>query len=492
MQAKLKGFASRKSTLYCGNTVGSTLVQVTPSSVRLVHSTSFKLLDKYRPGMSITAATGNLLQIGIVVTGGELICLEVDGGKLTVVSSAVLDQDVACLSFRPSSHSAAKGTAMEVDADPADLSALRSNLVAIGMWTDSTARLLALPTLQEVTRVHLGTETQTRDVLLVELEEKLFLLLGLGDGHLITYEVDFSAAGGLPTLAGKRKGVLGTHAITFKTFFNTGELCVFASCDRPTVIYCRNGKLHFSAINLNKVEVSTMTPFHSELFPECVAMVSETSLLIGTIEDIQKIHIQSIPLGEAPRRIAHSPAAGVYAVCTEKTTMTERGEESSCQVVFFEEGDMRRVGSFELDRLEQGISLMCGTFSPESIAASSSSSSSSSAPSVEYLVVGTAQVVNEELEPSRGRILVFEVDSDRRVVLVAERETKGAVFSLAMLQGKLAAGISSRVSGALDCLSWLFFYAHFRCSCIVWYFLTVRWPLRRRLVCATSAPTRGS
>ncbi len=139
-------------------------------------------------------------------------------------------------------------------------------------------------------------------------------MVGLGDGHLITYVVDLggSAAGGLPSLVSKRKGVLGSHSISFSCFRNGGELCVFASCDRPTVIYARSGKLLFSVINSSKAEISGMSPFHSELFPDCLAMVSESSLLIGTVEDIQKIHVQSIPLGEAPRRIAYNTAAGVY------------------------------------------------------------------------------------------------------------------------------------------------------------------------------------
>jgi DNA damage-binding protein 1 len=172
--------------------------------------------------------------------------------------------------------------------------------------------------LDELCRVSLGTDTQVRDILAVRLGDKVFLMIGVGDGHLITYSVEMLDAsqeggGGLPVLANKRKGALGTHAISFSCFLNANELCVFASCDRPTVIYCRNGKLLFSAVNASQGEVLGMTPFSSELFPACLAMVSESALVIGTIEDIQKIHIQTIPLGEAPRRIVHNLSAGVYA-----------------------------------------------------------------------------------------------------------------------------------------------------------------------------------
>jgi DNA damage-binding protein 1 len=59
--------------------------------------------------------------------------------------------------------------------------------------------------------------------------------------------------------------VLGTHPISLACFSNAGAPCVMASCDRPTVVYTRNGKLLFSVVNIK--EVADMAPFHSELFP---------------------------------------------------------------------------------------------------------------------------------------------------------------------------------------------------------------------------------
>lgn len=116
---------------------------------------------------------------------------------------------------------------------------------------------------------------------------------------------------------------------------------------------------------------------------------------------------------------------------------------------------MEQIGIFELDRLEQGISCATCTFQNET-AASSADATTSPAPaatyhsgapaSVEYFVVGTAHVINGEAEPSRGRLLVFEIVANRRVHLIAEKEVKGGVFSLAQVCGRLAAGVGSKVS----------------------------------------------
>ena len=32
-----------------------------------------------------------------------------------------------------------------------------------------------------------------------------------------------------------------------------------------------------------------MAPFHSELFPDCLAMSSEEGLMLGAVDDIQKV-----------------------------------------------------------------------------------------------------------------------------------------------------------------------------------------------------------
>lgn len=307
---EITGFSSQESTLFCGNMAGGIFVQVTAHAVRLVDSTSFALVHEYSSPRTITVASATLTQVVLAVSGGELVYLELDAAArcTKVVASLTLDQDIACLSLRPLT---AQGTtdsgAMDVDAPLPT----RSTMVAIGMWTDNSVRLHALPTLVEVHRVSLGTNTQARDVLLVELGSKPHLLIGLGDGRLITYTVDF--AGDLPALVNRRNGVLGTHPITFSCFHNAGALCVFAACDRPTVIYSKNGKVLFSVLDVNQTEFGSMAPFHSEQFPNCLALGSESSLLIGVIEDIQKVHVQTVPLQQAPRRIAHSSANGAYA-----------------------------------------------------------------------------------------------------------------------------------------------------------------------------------
>lgn len=65
-------------------------------------------------------------------------------------------------------------------------------------------------------------------------------------------------------------------------------------------------------------------------------------------------------------------------------------------------------------------------------------------------------LASQEYEPAVGRVLVFSIDgqgADRKVNLVAEEETRGPVYALNGFNGKLLAGINSKVRGRRIILS---------------------------------------
>ncbi|XP_052008106.1 DNA damage-binding protein 1 isoform X3 [Xyrauchen texanus] len=61
-----------------------------------------------------------------------------------------------------------------------------------------------------------------------------------------------------------------------------------------------------------------------------------------------------------------------------------------------------------------------------------------------YFIVGTAMVYPEEAEPKQGRIIVFHY-TDGKLQTVAEKEVKGAVYSMVEFNSKLLASINSTV-----------------------------------------------
>jgi len=67
-------------------------------------------------------------------------------------------------------------------------------------------------------------------------------------------------------LSDKKKVILGTQPTILQMFRSMSTSNVFASSDRPTVIYSSNHKLVFSNVNLK--EVGYMCPLNSEGYPD--------------------------------------------------------------------------------------------------------------------------------------------------------------------------------------------------------------------------------
>ena len=106
-------------------------------------------------------------------------------------------------------------------------------------------------------------------------------------------------------LCDRKKVTLGTQPTVLRTFKAGSASNVFACSDRPTVIYSSNHKLVFSNVNLK--QVNNMCPLNSDGYPDSLALTTDGALTIGTIDEIQKLHIRTVPLGETPRSVTGAP-----------------------------------------------------------------------------------------------------------------------------------------------------------------------------------------
>lgn len=122
-------------------------------------------------------------------------------------------------------------------------------------------------------------------------------------------------------------------------------------------------------------------------------------------------------------------------VCSTLYRTSLRGEESVDRVLFLDDKSMEVKGVHELEAFENG-SVCSSFFLPES---------THSDCRMEFVIVGTAFVLPDEQQPSRGRILVFSQNEDGDFVVVAETVTKGGVFSLTSTHDRLIAGIDCKV-----------------------------------------------
>jgi len=446
-ETEIAGFVADQQTFYTGNTEHGQIVQVTPGSVRLVCPQSQEMVDSWTPpgGKLISVCGCNASQL-LAASGSILFYIEIQAGKLVLAGDTTLEHEVACIDLTP----------LE-DGD----NTTRTSVASLGLWTDISVRLVKLPSLEEITREYLGGEIIPRSILMAKFEGTNYLLCALGDGSLFYFIVTSSG-----TLTDKKKVTLGTQPTVLRKFRTGSVSNVFACSDRPTVIYSSNQKLVFSNVNLK--EVKHMCPLNSEAYKDSLALATDTTVTIGTIDEIQKLHIRSVPLGESPRRIAYQeetstfgviscridihsknglqpsrPSASVQALST--TTSSSLGSlvrsgQSAGQAECGQEQDVHSLlivdqhtfevfHSHQLMQQEHATSILSCKLGDDP---------------TPYYVVGTGFIHPEESEPKSGRIIIFSW-ADGKLTQVAEKEIKGAAYTSLSFNGKLLASINSTV-----------------------------------------------
>uniref|UniRef100_A0AAQ6AII6 DNA damage-binding protein 1 n=1 Tax=Amphiprion ocellaris TaxID=80972 RepID=A0AAQ6AII6_AMPOC len=359
-------------------------------------------------------------------------------------STTEMEHEVACLDITPLGEAGGE-----------------SPLCAVGLWTDISARVLKLPCFTALHKEMLGGEIIPRSILMTTFEGSYYLLCALGDGALFYFGLDLQTG----SLSERKKVTLGTQPTVLRTFRSLSTSNVFACSDRPTVIYSSNHKLVFSNVNLK--EVNYMCPLNSEGYPDSLALANNSTLTIGTIDEIQKLHIRTVPLYESPRRICYQEVSQCFGVLSSRveiqdvsgTTSVVRPSASTQalstsvsssklfpsstsphETSFGEEVEVHSLLVVDQHTFEV---LHAHQFLPSEYALSMVSCRLGKDPSV-YFIVGTAMVYPEEAEPKQGRIIVFHY-TDGKLQTVAEKEVKGAVYSMVEFNGKLLASINSTV-----------------------------------------------
>ncbi|KAI7802841.1 DNA damage-binding protein 1, partial [Triplophysa rosa] len=444
-ETELPGFVDNQQTFFCGKVAHQQLIQITSVSVRLVTQDTKALVSEWKEpqGRNISVASCNSTQV-VLAVGRVLYYLQILTGELKQISSTEMEHEVACLDITPLGDSGGE-----------------SSICAVGLWTDISARLLKLPCFSPLHKEMLGGEIIPRSILMTTFEGSHYLLCALGDGALFYFGLDIQTG----VLSERKKVTLGTQPTVLRTFRSLSTSNVFACSDRPTVIYSSNHKLVFSNVNLK--EVNYMCPLNSEGYPDSLALANNSTLTIGTIDEIQKLHIRTVPLYESPKRICYQEVSQCFGVLSSRVEMqdasgttaamrpsasTQALSSSMSSSKLFPSSTAPHETSFgeevEVHSLlvvdQHTFEVLHGhQFLQNEYALSMVSCKLGRDPAV-YFIVGTAMVYPEEAEPKQGRIIVFHY-TDGKLQTVAEKEVKGAVYSMVEFNGKLLASINSTV-----------------------------------------------
>jgi len=430
-EVSVSGFDHASATLFAANMTGDCIVQATDREIRVISCLDLALRSKWSPaeGQRIQKAHGSGKFLLVVTGGNKVTELELQGNnELKELNTRVLETEVSCLCIAKL-DSIPTSSQMNIEGASPSTASGETHVAAIGMWDNKGVLVAALPGLKTVAVQSLGDNAIARSIGICKLGSIWRLFCGMGDGQLIVFELQKELSNPSKTisaLSSPNKVTLGTNPVSITCFENKSGWHVMASCDRPTVVYCAKNSSRLLYNNVNLKNVRHMATFRSAASPNALAFATQNSLMIGTADAIQKLHVSTFPLKEQPRRIAHQPETNSFLVCVEPC---EEGEPNAVRIADGQSYEF--IVSMKLKKNEVATSVTSLKFALDNRS---------------FYAVGTAFILPKEEEPTKGRILILQFLPSKQILrTVANVDTPGTVYCMESFQGKLLAGINSQV-----------------------------------------------
>ncbi|RYP73595.1 hypothetical protein DL771_003483 [Monosporascus sp. 5C6A] len=394
-----KGMSLGGQTLLAKNLPNDRLLQITPSGVYVIDAESGVRNTTWRPVQGqITNASAN----------NEWILLSVDGKTLL---SLQIEPDLAQVEYKD----------LEGSISIVDLKTLR-------------------PIHGESLRRRDDSASVPRDIVLAQVlppqSAGPTLFVSMEDGFVISFNVskaDFS-------LSGRKSVVLGTRHARLQLLPRDGGIYnVFSTSEHPSLIYGQEGRIVYSAVTAE--DATCVCLFDTEAFPDSIVVATEKELKFSVIDSERRTHVQSLPMGETIRRIAHSRNERVFGLGCIKREVIENEEVITSSFRLVDEVIFKNLGrDFVLDGspLEM-VEAVIRAELPDSYGNRA-----------ERFLVGTScldegQTNIAPQENLRGRILVLGIDSDRMPYLITSWNLKGACRSLAVIDDNIVAALAKTV-----------------------------------------------
>ncbi|OJJ88285.1 DDB1/RSE1 family protein [Aspergillus glaucus CBS 516.65] len=412
------GLSLSENTILAANLPGGRILQVTERKVLIAEIESGMVTFEWMPPNEqiITAASSND-DTAVLVTGGRALIVFNVRNDARVIAQKEYSADTQI-------------SGVTVPSSPTG--------VCIAAFPQlAQVSVLQLKDLQELQTKSLGPagEAFPRSVLVTDVHQAGVptLFISMADGTVVTFSFnvqDFS-------LTGMNKLILGSEQPIFKKIpRGHGLYNVFATCENPSLIYGSEGRIIYSAVNSGGA--SRVCHFHSEAYPEAIAVATAHDLKIALVDKERTTQIQTLPIGATVRRVAYSSHEKAFGIGTIERKLVQGAEIVKSQFVLADEILFRRLDAVDLKEEELVESVIRAEFA-------AGKDETGKDVVKDRFVVGTAYLDDEEDESIRGRILVFEVDNGRKLTQVAELPVKGACRALAMMGEKIVAALVKTV-----------------------------------------------
>ncbi|KAF3767909.1 hypothetical protein M406DRAFT_252515 [Cryphonectria parasitica EP155] len=410
-----EGMSFEHQTLLAVDLPNSRRLQVTTAAAILMDTENHMVVTIWSPpGEVITAASANSKWVILSVDGKSLVSLDIARDLAVSASKDFENKDqVACVHASP--HLLDAGV--------------------IGFFTSGNISIVDLATLDprkgETMRKTDDNSSIPRDLALIQTLPQGVggptLFISMEDGIVATFNVapDFS-------LSGRKSVRLGTQQARFHLLPRPDGLTnIFATTENPSLIYGSEGRIVYSAVTAE--DATYVCDFDTEAYPGSVVVATETAIKISRIDTERRTHVTPLEMGETVRRIAYSPTEQVFGLGCVKRELSHGEEIITSSFKLVDEVIFSKVGKpFQLEQSSSPELVECV------IRATLSNSYGKPA---ERFLVGTSFMAEEDTasraDETKGRLLVFGVDSDRNPYLLVSHKFKGSCRCLAVLENDI-------------------------------------------------------
>lgn len=402
-----KGLELEAQTLLTTTLPSGLLLQVTPASVALSALDSGMVTAQWsHQGGAITAVSATDEHVLVSVDGTQLVVLDISKDLAVQTTKALsTSEQLSCVT----------------------ISSELPEACVVGSWQGSTVSVLSLKDLSTLNTAQLSDDpiAVPRNLLITRLFEGAAhsptLLVATADGNVTTFDLNPKSY----QLTAKKSTILGTQEASFRAIpRGNGLHSVFATCEHPSLIYSSEGRIVFSAVQAeNSVAV---TAFDGAAYPGAVAIATTTDLRVAIIDTERTTHVQTLTVGETVRRITYSPTLRAFGLGTIKLTLRDGVEKLTSHFKLADEVLFKELDSYLLHANEIVETVIRAPLSD-----------GRTGETAERFLVGTSIVDDDETSEHHGRIIVFEVTSDRILKQLAEQPVRGACRRLAVLDNGL-------------------------------------------------------
>ncbi|KAJ9123878.1 hypothetical protein QFC22_000666 [Naganishia vaughanmartiniae] len=340
-------------TLLAGNIADDTMIQITPSQVRLISCDTGRTLSTWSglaAGEQVLLADFDGEHVVLGLAKAEVVVLKLeqgdDGLGLAVVDRRLLPTDLgtelACLTV-------VSRVQAKMGAGPC---------LIVGYWGSNKIYCLDLSTLTARSEA-LELPTACRSACVRSSATGLQLLVGLGDGGVLSHTIitEWTPAGD-PSISFTNRKLLQVGSIPVYLSHHRSTDQVVAISDRTALLSEDSGRMSFAPMNVKGITWAS----HINLagLGECLLTSNAEGLAFTRINSLKKLHVKKVSTeGFAPLGIAYDAASDYYGiVAVSEEIEQEYGDlVRSSSFLIMGNRDQKVVKAFDLESNEEPICL---------------------------------------------------------------------------------------------------------------------------------------